>query len=138
MTFSIGQRAIVADASVAVELLLGRPRWVAAWRSWSEDEAMVVVPPHFGHEVANALLRSAGIGGLGTVAALEHLARVGFDVADRGFGGLEESTRLAEQHGLTVYDAAYLELAIDVSAELATLDGALRDAARKESVHLVL
>lgn len=137
MTFSVVQRAIVADASVVVELLLARPRWVATWRSWLEAEAMVVVPPHFGHEVANALLRSVGIGGLATLSALDNLAQIQFDVADRGFGGLAEAVRLADEHGLSVYDAAYLELAIDVDGELATLDAALRAAAAKESVPLI-
>ena len=137
MTFTVGRRAIVADASVAVELLLARPDWVATWRSWSDADAVVVVPPHFGHEVANALLRGAGIGGMATLSALDSLAQIHFDVADRGFGGLAESVRLADVHGLTIYDAAYLELAIDVDGELATLDAALRAAAAKESVPLI-
>jgi predicted nucleic acid-binding protein len=38
---------------------------------------------------------------------------------------------------LTVYDAAYLDLAIDVDGELATLDRALRAAAEAEGVPIV-
>ncbi|HEY1171839.1 MAG TPA: type II toxin-antitoxin system VapC family toxin [Verrucomicrobiae bacterium] len=38
---------------------------------------------------------------------------------------------LAEQHGLTVYDAVYLELAIRKSLPLATKDAQLQFAARK-------
>jgi predicted nucleic acid-binding protein len=134
---SIGQRAIVADASVAVPLLLGHPDWMRAWRSWTEADALVLVPSHFGLEVANALLRSARIGEPATISALQDLARLRYDVADRGFSGLQASVRLAEGHGLSVYDAAYLELAIDVDGELATLDGPLRTAAGKESVPLI-
>jgi predicted nucleic acid-binding protein len=37
---------------------------------------------------------------------------------------------LAEAHGLTAYDAAYLELALRLGLPLATLDKALADAAR--------
>ena len=98
---------------------------------------MVVVPPHFGQEVANALLKSVRVGAAATMSALEDLARLRYDVADRGFSGLQSSVRLADEHGLSVYDAAYLELAIDVDGELATLDGPLRAAAVKESVPVI-
>ena len=43
---------------------------------------------------------------------------------------------LAERHGLTVYDAAYLEIALRRRLPLATLDRQLRDAAARERVHL--
>jgi predicted nucleic acid-binding protein len=51
----------------------------------------------------------------------------------------DESTllTLARRHGLTVYDAAYLELALRERLDLATLDTELADAARAESVTLV-
>ena len=45
--------------------------------------------------------------------------------------------RLARAHRLTVYDAAYLELAAGERADLATLDGELIRAARREHVALV-
>ena len=44
---------------------------------------------------------------------------------------------LARQHRLTVYDAAYLELAMREGLSLATLDGALIEAARAEAVALI-
>ena len=43
---------------------------------------------------------------------------------------------LAQRHTLTVYDAAYLELALRRGLPLATLDSALRDAARREGVQV--
>ncbi|WP_417745414.1 type II toxin-antitoxin system VapC family toxin [Rosistilla oblonga] len=42
--------------------------------------------------------------------------------------------RLARKHGLTSYDASYLELAIRMTATMATLDKRLRDAALAELV----
>ena len=45
--------------------------------------------------------------------------------------------RLARAHRLTVFDAAYMELATRQGADLATLDGALIEAARLERVMLV-
>jgi predicted nucleic acid-binding protein len=44
---------------------------------------------------------------------------------------------LARRHGLTVYDAAYLELALREGLDLATLDTELADAARAEGMPLV-
>ena len=41
---------------------------------------------------------------------------------------------LARRHRLTVYDAAYLELALREGVPLATLDGPLANAARTEGV----
>lgn len=43
---------------------------------------------------------------------------------------------LARAHRLTVYDAAYLELAIRLGAQLATLDAALSKAAQAEGARL--
>ena len=45
--------------------------------------------------------------------------------------------RLAERHNLTLYDAAYLELAQRRGLPLATLDAELRDAATAEGVILL-
>jgi predicted nucleic acid-binding protein len=47
------------------------------------------------------------------------------------------TSRLAERHGLTVYDAAYLELALRRGLPLATLDEDLRTAAVSERVQLL-
>lgn len=44
---------------------------------------------------------------------------------------------LAVRHGLTVYDAAYLELAIRQALPLATLDKALAKAARVDGVEVI-
>ena len=48
-----------------------------------------------------------------------------------------ETLRLAERHGVTVYDAAYLELALRRNLALATLDRQLRTAAAKDGVELL-
>lgn len=45
--------------------------------------------------------------------------------------------RLAERHQLTLYDAAYLELALRRNLPIATLDEDLRSAARVEKVRLL-
>jgi predicted nucleic acid-binding protein len=48
-----------------------------------------------------------------------------------------ETLRLAIRHGLTLYDAAYLELAHRRKLPLATLDGELRAAAKAEGIVLL-
>lgn len=45
--------------------------------------------------------------------------------------------RLSREHGLTAYDAAYLDLAVDSGFALATLDEDLARACRKARVRLV-
>ncbi len=47
------------------------------------------------------------------------------------------TSRLAERHGLTLYDAAYLELALRRGLPLATLDEDLRAAAASDGVELL-
>ena len=46
----------------------------------------------------------------------------------------EEVRRLARTHGLSAYDAAYLELAVRLGLPLATLDRTLGRAAREEGL----
>lgn len=48
-----------------------------------------------------------------------------------------EVLRLAREHQLSVYDAAYLELALRESLPLATLDTTLAKAAQAEGVRLI-
>ena len=48
----------------------------------------------------------------------------------------DEVFSLAQEHGLTVYDAAYLDLAIRESLPLASLDGQLVRAAQKVGIQL--
>jgi predicted nucleic acid-binding protein len=59
-------------------------------------------------------------------------------VADRGLPGVFESIGLADRHGLTVHDPAYLQLVLHVGGALATFDGDLRRAARAEGVELLV
>ena len=47
------------------------------------------------------------------------------------------AVQLADRHGLTVYDAAYLEIALRRQLPIATLDQELREAAKKENVKLL-
>ena len=86
-------------------------------------------------EALNSLLAAERRGRL-DAAARHRRARFLRDLPIRGddetAGRLwNDTARLAEQHGLTAYDAAYLELALRLSVPLATADRALIGAARK-------
>jgi predicted nucleic acid-binding protein len=137
VTFSTGQGAIVVDASVAVRFVEADATWLALWSSWIESGAMILAPAHFGHELANALLRGTDAGPERAEAMLDAVFRAGFETADRGLAGLVRSIGLADRHRLTVYDAAYLDLALDVDGQLATLDRALARAATAEGIEVL-
>lgn len=104
-------------------------------------EAGAIVPPLWRYEVANALLmaqRRKRIDERQRTALLEMLGAFGID-EDRTPEGDPWATtvRLADLHQLTVYDAAYLELAQRRRLPIATLDEALRIAARKTAVNVL-
>lgn len=56
---------------------------------------------------------------------------------DTGKHAWRSTLRLAQRYRLTLYDAAYLELALRRSLPLATLDLELRNAAEAESITLL-
>lgn len=129
--------ALVLDASFMVDVLEGHPAHRDLWATAAEKEGVQLVPPLFWPELANALLKGVRIPPAEVTRRLERLHSSGIEVADRGLPGLLESVALADRHGLTVYDASYLQLAIDVDGDLATLDAALAQAARSENVAVV-
>jgi predicted nucleic acid-binding protein len=88
-------------------------------------------------DVRNALVvneRRGRLDAAATVGILAHLERlpIRLDVDQDG----DTVLALAREHRLTVYDAAYLELALRLDAPLATLDRQLATAARAAAVPL--
>jgi predicted nucleic acid-binding protein len=69
------------------------------------------------------------------VAMLEDLPIVADDAT--GDRALHETLGLAREHGLTAYDAAYLELAMRLGVPLASDDRGLRTAAKRAGVVLL-
>jgi len=99
------------------------------------------VPAHWRLEVANILemgIRRGRHDAAFRDATLADLAllpiRLDPETDRQAWGG---TVRLAERHALTLYDAAYLELAQRRGLPLATLDKELRRAARAEGVMLL-
>ena len=97
-----------------------------------------VVPSLWRFEVANGLqmaVRRKRIDAAYRDRALANLAALDIRIDEAGDGYAWTATvRLAEVHGLSVYDAAYLELAQRTRLPLATLDTALAAAARSAGV----
>lgn len=130
----------VVDASMAFA-------WVLPSQASSSANALLkrielgdegIVPPLWFLEVANGLLvaeRRKTMAAAERRLALDRLSALGLAVDDANardaFG---RTSALAEQYGLSVYDAAYLELATRRSLPLGTRDRALRSAAEQSGV----
>lgn len=100
-----------------------------------------VAPSFWPHEVLNALLvgeKRKRISRALVQSFLDDLAKLPIVPeqfpAGVVFGRLQ---RLSREHGLTAYDAAYLDLALDNGLPLATLDEHLARACKKARVRLV-
>ena len=129
----------VVDASVAASWLLPDERHVvaeAAYKRIAHEQA--VAPALWWFELRNMLIvneRRGRLDSVKTARALRLLRALPVAIDT----GVEEDTlmQLARRHRLTVYDAAYLELALRERLALATLDAALAAAARAEAVSLI-
>jgi len=130
---------VVIDASVTVDLALGhRPELPERVASWIAAGRMLLAPAIHWTEVGHAVLRGLGGDAIAAARRLEIVEQTGIETADRGAAGVRMAMALAERHRLSVYDATYLWLAIDVDAELATFDAELARAATAEGVPLAL
>ena len=130
---------VVIDASVA-----------AAW-CFPDEESDVssracaavaldggVVPFIFVYEICNILIVAERHRRIDATGISEFLARLGgVQMETDRDHNIDAIMTLAREHGLTGYDAAYLETAMRRNAPLATLDNALRAAAVAAGVDLV-
>jgi predicted nucleic acid-binding protein len=131
---------LVVDASIALT-------WCFEDEVTAETEAIrtrvdsegAIVPGLWRLEVANTLLlaeRRGRIDRSDVEQRLELLAALPISI-DADIRAWTDTLLLARAERLTLYDAAYLELAIRQDVELATLDRDLRRAARKMGVAIV-
>jgi predicted nucleic acid-binding protein len=130
----------VIDASIAASWAFKDEGHAVATRALERLRTDIALAPAlWWFEVRNALIvseRRGRITEVDTAAFLRGLARLGVTL-DRAPDEAAILT-LARQHRLTVYDAAYLELAGRSRAPLATLDSALAGAARTQRVPLLV
>lgn len=133
---------VVLDASVAVAWCFEDEKTPYNDRllSYVEDGGEAVVPSVWPLEVGNALLMAERRGRLTPAQSTLFLEKLGdFNIAmdptpiSRAFGRIFDEAR---QWNLTVYDAAYLELALRQGLRLATVDNHLKKAAKSIGVLL--
>ena len=131
--------AIVIDASIAIaRRLRDRPGTPYA-DSVIEQGGMenVVVPDLFWHEVRSVLLIAERQGRIDAGTTEDHLKDLR-QLSLQSDSDQEDDriAALARHHGLSGYDAAYLETAMRRAAKLATLDRKLARAATSEGVSI--
>jgi predicted nucleic acid-binding protein len=108
----------------------------AAMLEIAADEA--VVPTIWWFEVRNLLLTGERVGRMDSIGTAGFLADLeAFSIRIDRAPESDVVLALARTHRLTIYDAAYLELASRIDAPLATLDRQLARAARVASVRLL-
>jgi predicted nucleic acid-binding protein len=98
------------------------------------------VPVLWPYEVGNILGRAARKGRISSYKArqfMEDLDSFNISIDDGSSYALNRVYNLADQHQLTTYDAAYLELAVRKELPLASLDDDLNKAALSEGIILL-
>ena len=134
---------LVLDASMALSWLLpdeASEASVAVQAELSKAEA-IWVAAHWRLEVANSLCmaerrKRLDAAGIAQAVALFTQLHVTVDPETNAHASAE-TLSLARQHTLSVYDAAYLEIALRRGAVLASFDGPLRLVAKKLRVPLL-
>ena len=132
----------VLDASVTIAALIEEDRSDEARRILRDvvsDSA--TVPGIWLLEVGNVLLLAERRKSLSAAARRDHLADLSrlpivIDHATASHAW-HDTMALAERHGLTLYDAVYLELSLRQQLPIATFDAALRRAAEAANVPLL-
>lgn len=132
----------VLDASIAVAWGLGDERTAESLGVLDVVEADgAIVPRMWPFEVANALVvaeRRGRATEAETGRLLELLKRLPIDVVEAPRDAtLDALTAVGREHRLSVYDAAYVDLALRRGVSLATFDRPMRAAAQKVGIALL-
>ncbi len=132
---------LVLDASIAIGWMVDTPapRMAVRARHLLQSGTTGVVPDLWYYEVCNALMTAERRGRASVQVVSSHVTDI-----ERLAAFLEVSpttpsalVAAARQSGLTVYDAAYFELALRRNLPLATLDGKVRAAAQRAGIELL-
>lgn len=119
-------QALVVDSSVAVKWFLSErePHVERAWallESHLAEQVSIQVPDHLRLEVLNALLhRGVTPNELGSATSVLDGFRLSWHQISAPLAA--SAADIAAHHGLTLYDAAFAALALELDAELVTAD----------------
>lgn len=133
---------IVLDCSAAIAGLLPDERDASAGRllDYVVDNG-AVVPMLWSLEMANTMLmvqRRGRISRSDRLAAIDQIGKLPISVDGETTALIwSRIFPLAEEYGLTIYDAAYLELAVRLNLPLATRDNQLADAGRRAGLTIL-
>jgi predicted nucleic acid-binding protein len=123
----------VIDANIAIAWFTASPAKLAeaALTALADDAA--IVPAMWRWEVQDVLRRLSKDGTLHTspADAIVELRQLPISIDDGISGLFGNEFVVANDYGLSVYDAAYLELATRLNIPLATIDKKLASAARQ-------
>lgn len=136
-------KRVIADASFCAAWILEDESSIGAealLQSVLEKQFVLVVPALWYYEMYNLLVSACRRRRLSTedaAMAAEVLGRVPIETVEIPTADSSRDTfELALQYGLSVYDAAYLELSKRLQAPLCTLDMGLEKAALAEGIPL--
>ena len=129
----------VVDASVAACWLLPDEAARAAALAYARfPDDTAIVPTLWWFEMRNIFIVSERRGRIDSSRTAMAMALLrGLPIRVDAASDEDLLLTLARRHGLTAYDAAYLELALRLGLPLASLDDALLRAARTEGVPII-
>jgi predicted nucleic acid-binding protein len=133
---------MVVDASYMLALLLPDEAFEGSEVHFTRffDEG-IVVPAHWNAEISNSMVFAYRKQRITLEYRKSALRRLNDLPIARDLQSIEAcfhaTIELSDIHRLTIYDAAYLELALRLNSHLATLDKELARAARAEKVQVV-
>ena len=126
---------VVVDASIVLAPALEKDAVKSVAMLAAIQQNSWVVPALWWFEIRNVLVVNERRGRVTQQETERFLGRVSQTTVNVDDAPDEATVMaLARRHRLTVYDAAYLELALREGVPLATLDAALAQAARREGV----
>jgi predicted nucleic acid-binding protein len=131
---------IVLDASFAGALVLPDEPDPPPELEMRLIQGPLFAPVHWPLESANMLqnaLRRQRIDRLARADALRQFDELLVSVDAGGADALQKTITFADRHDLTIYDAAYLELAVRRGAALASRDHDLIDAAAANGIDIL-
>jgi len=132
---------IVVDASFVIAHVLGEDTTVEQ-ANFIETlrQEQLVAPAHWPAEISNALVTNVrrkriSMENIGLI--LRELATYNIEIRPAFAGDAARLIAISSEQNLTAYDAAYVILAMDLEASIATLDKAMRQAAGRLNLNVL-
>jgi len=117
---------IVLDASVVLKWIFedeeGHDRALRYRDMHVSGEKPIAVPDLFFYEVANVLITKTRLDAAAGSEAFSLLWNFDLEVCDLGFQEFSSGIRISRRYGITLYDAAYIELARKLRCDFVTSD----------------